>query len=175
VVLRTAGDPLALVSAVQEAVLDLDNEQPTFDFATMQGRLAESLAEQRLNMWLLAAFAFVALALAAGGIYGITSYFVMQQTHEIGVRMALGASQKRILSLVLQQGTISLLGGLVVGLFASLGFTRFLVGLIYNIRPTDLATYCAVGSLLSGVALMAAYIPARRAAKVDPMVALRYE
>jgi len=141
----------------------------------MEERLVESLAEQRWNMWLLAAFAGTALALAAAGIYGVISYFVVQRTHEIGVRIALGATPESVLTLVLRQGAFMVILGGVIGVTASFGLTRFVVGMIYGIRVTDLATYVSVSVLLAGVALLACYVPAQRATKIDPMVALRYE
>ncbi len=175
VALRTAMNPAALTSAVRDAVLTLDKEQPIFDVATMEGRLAESLAAQRWNTWLLAAFAGTALALAAAGIYGVISYFVVQRTHEIGVRMALGATPESVLAIVLRQGAAMVILGGIIGLAASLVLTRFIAGMIYGVRISDPATYLGAGALLAVVAWLASYIPARRAARVDPMVALRYE
>ena len=175
VALRTAMNPAALAPAVRQAVLALDKEQPTFDAATMEERLVESLAAQRWNMWLLAAFASTALALAAAGIYGVIAYFVVQRTHEIGVRMALGATPKSVLTLMLRQGAFMVILGGVIGIVASFGLTRFIVGMIYGVRVTDLVTYMSVSALLAVVALLACYVPARRATRIDPMVALRYE
>ena len=156
-------------------MLTVDKEQPIFDVATMEGRLAESLAAQRWNTWLLAAFAGTALALAAAGIYGVISYFVVQRTHEIGVRMALGATPESVLAMVLRQGAAMVILGGIIGLAASLALVHFIAGMIFGIHTTDPATYLGVGILLAIVALLASYIPARRAARVDPMVALRYE
>lgn len=175
VALRTAIDPAALTSAVRDSVLTVDKEQPIFDVATMEGRLAESLAAQRWNTWLLAAFAGTALALAAAGIYGVISYFVVQRTHEIGVRMALGATPESVLAMVLRQGAAMVILGGIIGLAASLALVHFIAGMIFGIHTTDPATYLGVGILLAIVALLASYIPALRAARVDPMVALRYE
>jgi len=175
VVLRTAVDPSDLTLAVRQTVLALDKEQPTFDAATMEERLAESLATQRWNMWLLAAFAGTALALAAAGIYGVISYFVIQRTHEIGVRMALGATAQSVLTLVLRQGSLMVVLGGVIGIGVSFAMTRFVAGMIYGIRVTDLFTYLSVSVLLAVVALLACYIPAWRVTRIDPMVTLRYE
>ncbi|HEY1261888.1 MAG TPA: FtsX-like permease family protein, partial [Terriglobales bacterium] len=173
--LQTAENPAALAAAVRKEVMALDREQPAFDIATMEQRLADSLAAQRWNMWLLTAFAGTALALAAAGIYGVISYFVVQRTHEIGVRMALGATPESILALILRQGAAMVVLGGIIGIAISLGLTRSIAGMIYGIRVTDPETYAGVGVLIAGVALIASYIPARRATKVDPMVALRYE
>ncbi len=175
VALRTATNPSDLSSAVRNAVLALDKEQPTFDIATMEERLADSLATQRWSMWLLAAFAGTALALATAGIYGVISCFVVQRTHEIGVRMALGATPETVLAMVLRQGAAMVLLGGIIGLAASFVLSRFIAGMIYGIRSTDPATYLGVSFVLAFVALWASYIPALRAAKVDPMVALRYQ
>jgi putative ABC transport system permease protein len=175
VALRTEANLSALTSAVRGAVLALDKEQPTFDVATMEERLGDSIAAQRWNTWLLAAFAGTALTLAAVRIYGVISFFVVQRTHEIGIRMTLGATPAGILSMVLRQGAAIVVLGGAIGLAVSAGLTRFIVGMIYGIRATDPGTYAGVGLLLAGVAMVASYIPARRAAEVDPMVALRYE
>jgi putative ABC transport system permease protein len=170
-----ATNPVLRASAVREQVWVLDKEQPTFDVATMEERMAESLSTQRWNMWLLTAFALTALVLAAAGIYGVISYFALRRTHEIGVRKALGATPQSILALVLRQGATTAVLGSTLGIAASFALTGFIRGMIYGIRVTDPATYVAVGLLLTGVALLASYIPARRAAEVDPMVALRYQ
>jgi putative ABC transport system permease protein len=142
---------------------------------TLEELRAGSLQPRRVNMLLLGAFAVLGLILASVGIYGVVSYSVSHRTHEIGVRMALGARQGEILKLVIAQGLFLALIGTGIGLIASLALTPLLRTMLFGIEPTDPATFLAVGVLLSGVALAACYVPAHRATKVDPMVALRYE
>jgi putative ABC transport system permease protein len=137
--------------------------------------LAESISRSRFTMLLLGLFAGIAIALAAVGIYGVVSYSVTQRTQEIGLRMALGAAQRDVLRLVLGQGMHLILAGVLLGVIGSLMTTRLASTLLFNISPTDPGTFAAVASLLIAVALLATFIPARRATKVDPMVALRYE
>jgi putative ABC transport system permease protein len=172
---RTAGNPRLWEGAVRRQVASVDKDQPPHDFATLEQLEAASHTSRRVNLLLLSAFAGLGLILAAVGIYGVVSYSVSQRTHEIGVRTALGASRGAVLKLVVGQGVRSALIGTGVGLAASFGVTRFLQAMLFGVKPTDPATFFAVGLLLTGVALLACYIPARRATKVDPMVALRYE
>jgi putative ABC transport system permease protein len=141
----------------------------------MEQIISGSLAERRFTMLLLIIFASTALVLAAVGIYGVMSYAVSRRTHELGVRLALGASRNEILRLVVREGMALAAIGTVVGLMAALGLTRLMASLLYGVRPADPATLAAVSLLLVGIALLACYIPAWRATKVDPMVALRYE
>jgi putative ABC transport system permease protein len=175
VALLTAVEPTSMTAAVRNAVAATDPEQPVFDISTMDERLAVSVAPQRFNVLLLASFALLAMLLAGVGIYGVVSYTAVQRTHEVGVRMALGAQPRDVLKLILAQGIALLLIGVGVGLIGAFLLTRFLAALLYAVRPTDSATYAAVSLLLAMVAIVACYIPARRATRVDPMVALRYE
>jgi putative ABC transport system permease protein len=174
-VIKTVSNPLNFVEAARKAVLSLDPEQPVADVKTMEQRLNASLAERRFQLFLLGAFAALALLLAAIGIYGVMSYSVGQRTHEIGLRMTLGASQQDVLNLIVRRGMVLSLIGVGLGIVGALVLTRFLTSLLYDVRPTDPVTFGAVSLLLSAVSLVATYIPARRATKVDPMVALRYE
>lgn len=172
---RTAGDPLKLVNLVKQAVWSVNRDQPVSNIRTMEQVLAESVAQPRIFTLLLGVFAALALALASVGIYGVVSYSVSQRTHEVGVRLALGAEQFDVLRLVIGQGMLLTGIGLGIGLAGAMALTRFLSSFLYGVRPTDPITFAAVALVLAVVALLAAYIPARRAMKVDPMVALRYE
>ena len=174
-VVRTASNPLGVAAGVRDQVLALDKEMVLGDVQTMEQRLAGTLAGRRTNMLILGIFASLALVLAAVGIYGVMSYLVGFRTHEIGVRMALGAGRSDVLKLVAGQGLGLTLIGVGVGLAGAFGLTRFLASMLYGVHPTDLATFAAVSLGLMAVALLACCIPARRATKVDPMVALRYE
>jgi ABC-type antimicrobial peptide transport system permease subunit len=174
-VLRTGIEPLSLVSTVRAQVAGPTQDQPIYAVRTMEQIIAGSLAQRRFTMLLLIIFAATALLLAAVGIYGVMSYAVTRRTHEIGIRAALGASRGEIVGLVVRQGMGLALMGMAAGLVAALALTRFLAGLLYNVRPADPATLAAVTLLLGGIALLACYIPARRAAAVDAVVALRCE
>ena len=174
-VIRTASARLPIVQAVRHAVASVDRQQPVFGIEMMEQYISESLSDQRLAAFLLGMFAVLALLLAAIGIYGVVSYSVTQRTHEIGIRMALGASKKDVLRLVLRQSLALVSVGVAVGIAAALGLTRLITSLLYHVKPADPATYVAVSFALVGLALAASYIPARRAMKVDPVEALRYE
>jgi putative ABC transport system permease protein len=174
-VVRTAGDPLALVSGVRSAVLQVDEDQPLANVKTMDQYVSASTASNRFQTLLLATFAAVALLLAAVGIYGVVAYSVTQRTHEFGVRLALGAGSGDVLRLVLGHGMRLALIGVAVGTAAALALTRFAASLLFGVSATDPATFLGVAALLAVVTLAACYVPARRATKVDPMVALRYE
>jgi predicted permease len=174
-VIRTSGDPMSLVSAVRQEIRAVDADQPVSNIATMERLLTEETGSRRLGMILLSAYAGLALLLASLGIYGVLSYFVAQQTPEIGVRMALGARPGDILGLVLRKGMTMTLLGIGVGLFGALALTRLMASLLFGVSATDPLTFAAIALLLTAVAWLACYIPARRATKVDPMVALRYE
>jgi len=174
-VARTSGDPGALTALVREAVRALDRNVVLSEVQTMDQVVAEATSEPRFYVLLLGAFATVALILAAVGIYGVMSYSVSRRTRDIGIRIALGARTGDVLRLVVGQGAFLALIGVGVGSIIALAVTRLMSGLLYGIGPTDPITFVVVGLLLSGIAVVACYIPARRAAKVDPIVALRYE
>ena len=172
---RTKTDPTSLVGAIRHEVQELDGEQPIDAVATMEELLSTSLSQARFSTLLLAIFAGVALVLAAVGIYGVMAYTVAQRTHEIGIRMALGAQSSNVLSLIMKQGLLLAFAGTAIGLAAALGLTRVMTSLLYEVSPTDPVTFATDALVLTGVCLMACFIPARRAMKVDPLVALRYE
>ena len=172
---RTAADPDSVVSAVRTEVREVDPDQPVYHVATLQQVLSESVAPRRFNMLLLGIFAGIALTLATIGIYGVMAFSVTQRTHEIGIRMALGAKRSDVLGMVVRHGLKLALIGVVIGIVGALVLARFLSSLLFGIKPTDPLTFVAVSLILSAVALVACYIPARRVAEVDPMVALRYE
>jgi putative ABC transport system permease protein len=174
-VVRTAGDPLSLAAAVRGEVWAVDNQQPVSNIQSMEQIMSESLTRQRFNMLLLAIFAGVAMALAAVGIYGVMSYSVSQRSHEIGIRMALGANSGDVLRLVVGQGLKLVSAGVAIGLASAFALTRLMESLLFGVSATDPATFALISLALVAVAALASYIPARRATKVDPMVALRYE
>ena len=175
VVARTTGDPLQLVAAARSEVRAVDKDQPISNVKTMEQLLDNSISTRRFNMLLLSIFAGVALLLAAVGIYGVMSYSVAERTHEIGLRMALGARSRDVLKLVVIQGMVPASIGMAIGLGGALAVTRVMSNLLYEVSTTDWWTFVSVPLILTGVALVACYLPARRAAKVDPMVALRWE
>ena len=175
ILVRVVVKPLTLSRAVENAVREAGPNIPIGHVQSMEDVLSISLAFQRLLMTLMSVFAGLALMLAAVGIYGVLSYWVRQRTHEIGIRMALGAAAHDVLKLVVKQGAVLTAIGLVAGLVAAFGLTRLIAGLLYGVRPIDPLTFIAVSLILTAVALLASYIPARRATKVDPMVALRHE
>jgi len=172
---RTRVAPAALTSAVRHAVMVVDKDQPLFQVQTMEQVVEESVAGRRFQMSMLVVFAAFALALAAMGVYGLMSYSASQRTHEIGIRMALGAKRAEVLRLVLRQGMLLAMVGVVLGAAGALLLTRFLSSLVYGVGVNDPVTFVSVAVLLSGVAAFASLIPAWRVAKTDPMVALRYE
>jgi predicted permease len=175
-VVRSSGaNPLTLLPAIRSEVEAIDRDQPVFGVETMEHLLSESVASQRLSVMLLGLFAALAFLLACVGIYGVISYTVTQRTHEIGVRIALGASGRDILRLVIWQGMRMVFIGLVLGLLASFALTRVMASLLFNVSATDPATFVLVSALLAVVAFFASFLPARRAMRVDPMTALRYE
>jgi predicted permease len=173
--IRHSGDPGPLVRSVRAAVRDLDHDVPLTDVATMTTRLNRSMADRRYPMFLLSGFAVLAVLLAAIGLYGLLSFVVSRRTREIGVRMALGADRSSVLGLVLRDGARLTLIGAVAGAVASVAAGRVLGHLLYTVGPTDPLTFAAVGLLLVAVALVASYLPAARATRVDPVEALRTE
>jgi putative ABC transport system permease protein len=173
VVLRTTDNPLAMTRTVRSAVWSLDGELPVSEIQTVEEMLGARVAPRRFNLLLLGLFALVAMLLAAVGIYGVMSYSVTQRTHEIGIRMALGAGQSDVLKLVVGHGMVLTLLGVAVGLTAAVALTRLLTTLLFGVSATDPLTFGLIALLLLVVALLACWLPARRATKVDPMIALR--
>ncbi|HVG32964.1 MAG TPA: ABC transporter permease [Pyrinomonadaceae bacterium] len=174
-IVRTEGDPTAMNASIRSQVLSIDKDQPVSRIRTLEQIVYESVAKQRFSMLLLGVFGVVALILAAVGLYGVMSYAVTQRTHEIGIRMALGAQQKDVIRLVVGQGMVLALIGVVIGLVAAFALTRVMATLLFNVSATDPLTFLAIPALLTMVALAASLVPARRAMRVDPMIALRYE
>ena len=172
---RTSVDPISVAAAVRSEIASLDPQVPLSGIATMNEVVSASVANQRFAALLFLLFGVIALLLTAVGIYGVISYGVAQRTHEIGIRLALGARNREVLGLIVGEAMRPALFGAALGLFAAFGLTRLLTGLLFNVKPTDPATFTVVLLLLVGVALLASYIPARRATRVDPIVALRYE
>jgi len=174
-VVRATSDPLNLAPSVRGAVQAADSDQPVYDIQTMEQRLSDAVSPRRFNMLLLAIFAAIALVLAGGGTYGVMSYYVTQQTHDIGIRMAMGAGRVEVLTFVVGKGIVVLLCALAVGVAATFVFSRVMSGLLFGLSSVDLASILGASLLLTAVGLLAFYVPARRASKVDPVVALRYE
>jgi putative ABC transport system permease protein len=174
-VVRTSGDPAAMPAVIKKEIGEIDKDLAAYEVATMGELLSNTIALRSFSMVLLGAFAVVALVLAAIGIYGVISYSISQGMHELGVRIALGATASDILKLVLKQGMTLAALGIAIGLVAAYGLTRLLTSLLFNVEATDAATFGIVSALLTGAALAATYIPARRATRIDPMVALRHE
>jgi putative ABC transport system permease protein len=174
-VARTSSNPSSLVQSIRNELAQMDKDQPLYNVRTMEQVMSESIARQRFSMLLIAVFAAVGLMLACVGIYGVMSYTVAQRTHEIGVRMALGASAGDVLKMVVRQGMTLAFIGTGLGLVAAFLLTRLLSSLLFSVSVTDPVTFVLISLLLMIVALLACFIPARRATRVDPMVALRYE
>ena len=175
VALRTKADPAAMTENVGDAVHALDPDLPLAKVATLRTLVDDSMAQPRFSVFLLGAFGVLALLLASIGMYGVISYSVLQRTQEIGIRMALGAQRRKVFGMVLGQGARLAGLGIAIGFVAALGVTRLMASFLYGVRPTDPLTFAGVSLLLLGIALLACYLPARRAMRVDPMVALKYE
>jgi ABC-type antimicrobial peptide transport system permease subunit len=175
VVVRTSSDPAAASAAAIRTVRALDADMPVYNVKTMQDRVDESLASRRFVTWLLTIFAGLAVALASIGIYGVLAYFVSQGTRDIGVRLALGATSRRILRMVMQHGAAIVGLGLVTGIAGALALGSFLRNLLFGVTVTDPVTYAVVSIVLALMALLGIFVPARRAAAVDPVKALRSE
>jgi len=172
---KTTGDPHGIVGAVRDQVRELDKDLPLYNIRTMDDYLSAAVAQPRLFAVLLAIFAGLALALTTIGLYGVMSYSVAQRTQEIGIRMALGARSTNVLRLVVRQGMTVAGMGIGIGLVAALLATRVMASLLFGIGAKDPLTFAMIALIIAGVALGACFVPARRATKVDPMVALRYE
>ncbi|OLD81230.1 MAG: hypothetical protein AUF67_09000 [Acidobacteria bacterium 13_1_20CM_58_21] len=175
ILVRASNDPLAIVSRARNELQHIDPELPMAGVATMDQLVADSLSRSRFTMLLLGIFAVVAVVPASVGLYGLIAYSVTQRTQELGIRIALGAQRRDVLRLVLGQGTRLTLLGVAVGVLAALAFSRLLSTLLFGVSATDPLTFAGVAAVLALVALMACFIPARRATRVDPIVALRYE
>jgi putative ABC transport system permease protein len=175
IVVRTQGDPAALAGAVRGAIAEIDPVQPIYDMQTLDQLVARSLGQRRFTLMLMLLFGLTALVLAAVGIYGVMAYAVTQRTQEIGIRMALGARAVDVLRLIVGSGMSLAATGVVIGLAGAFAITRLMTSLLFGVSPTDILTFALVSAALLGVALLACYLPARRAMKVDPLIALRYE
>ena len=174
-IVQTTANPKGLIGAVRSEIWAVDKEIPVYDIKTMKEVLYASVARERFTVLLLTIFASVALILSAAGIYSVMSYSVAQRTHEIGIRMALGAQMKDVLKLVVRQAMILAMIGVAVGLAGAFTLTRLISSLLYDVSVTDPVTFGLISLLLVSVALVACLIPARRATRVDPVIALRYE
>jgi putative ABC transport system permease protein len=175
VVLKATGDPNTLLASAREQLKAIDVDQPIYNIRSMNDIRSESVAPERLNLTLLSIFAAIALILAIVGIYGVMSYSVTQRTHEIGIRLAIGAQPRDVFRMILGHGMLLTLIGIGAGLLGAFGLTRLMATMLFGVKPTDPLTFAGVAVLLTAVALIACYIPGRRATKVDPVNSLRYE
>lgn len=173
--IRTQGEPTNLTGAVRGVIRGLDKDLPLFRVTVMAQLVADSMAQRRFAMTLLVIFAGVALALAAVGLYGVMSYTVTQRSHEIGIRMALGAQRGAVVKMIVRRGIGLAVIGVALGLGGAFALTRLMANLLFGVKASDPLTFTAIGALLTLIALLACFIPARRATKADPLVALRYE
>jgi putative ABC transport system permease protein len=174
-VIKSGNDPAALIATVRHIVGSIDKDQPIFAIATMKQLVANSVSSRRMTLVLLGLFGTLALLLACVGIYGVISYSVAQRTHEIGIRMALGAQHRDVLRMIVGQGGRIAGAGVVIGVIISFGLVRFMTDLLFSVSAADPLTFGAVAILLALITMLACYIPARRAVRVDPMGALRHE
>jgi putative ABC transport system permease protein len=174
-VVHTSNDPAGAIAAVKSAIQTVDKDQPVYNIKSMDDYLSGSVAKRRFSMLLFGIFAAVAMLLAAVGLYGVMSYSVTQRTHEIGVRMALGAGRADVLKMIVGHGFLLTVIGVAIGVAGALLLTGFMKDLLFGVKATDLAVFTAIPLVLAIVALGACFVPALRATKVDPMVALRYE
>jgi len=174
-IVKTSVEPTSLIGAIKREIRAIDKDQPIAQVQTLDDKLSESIAPQRFTLLLLGIFALMALSLASAGIYGLMSYAVTQRTHEIGVRMALGARQVDVLKLMVRQGMGLVVIGVALGLAGAFATTRLMSALLFDVTAKDPVTFAVVTAVLTIVAFVACYLPARRATKVDPLVALRYE
>ena len=175
VIIKSTGEPNSLVAAAREQVKSVDSGQPIYNIRTMGDIRAESIGWERLTLTIFSILAGIALVLAVVGIYSVMSYSVTQRTHEIGIRMAIGAQPRDVFKMILGQGMILALIGIGVGLVAAYLLTRLMTAMLFNVTPTDPATFAVIAVILATVALLACYLPGRRATKVEPVVSLRYE
>jgi len=174
-VVRTTGEPTAIANDIKSSIAALDKNVPVSEIETMDQAVEDLTAQPRFELWLLASFAAVAVLLAGLGTYGVISYSVSRRTHELGVRMALGAAQGDVIGLVVKQAMILALVGSACGLTAAFVFTRMMSKLLYGVRATDPLTFAGVALILGAVALLASYLPATRVTHIDPVAALRCE
>ena len=172
---RTKGDPLGMADTMRRTIQSVDADMPVYSVASLEERIAGQAGDTRSYAVLLGLFALLALLLSAVGIYGVLAYGVARRTHEMGIRMALGAQRGDLLRLVARRGLALTVAGIGIGLAAAFALTRLMASLLFGVTPTDVLTFAVVALLLAGVALLACYIPARRATRVDPLVTLRYE
>jgi putative ABC transport system permease protein len=172
---RTAGDPLALAPAISAAIREVDREQPITDLRTMERAIHNRSIGLNYMAVLMGVFGLLALCLSAIGVYGVMAYMVSEQTHEIGIRMALGAERQNVLGMIFRKGMLTIGAGLAVGLPLAWGFARLMASLIFGVTANDAATFVTIPLALIAAASLAIYVPARRATKIDPIVALRYE
>ena len=174
-IVKGSGDPNQMIATARNQVKALDPDQPIYSPRTMGDIRAESVASERLNLTLLSLFAGIALVLSIVGIYGVMSYSVTQRTHEIGIRMAIGASRADVFKMILGHGMKLALLGVGVGLVGAFALTRLMATMLFGVEPTDATTFASIAVLLIGIALLACYLPGRRATKVEPTISLRYE